>query len=123
MVESKLFTVPVNPAVVRVLFSAKVPLTSLSKKFARNLPSGAAVYLKPCLVTLTLSTAPMSSVSARRTALEPKDDVTETLGKREYPSPPSLTNIFSSSTTGSRRTTGTSKYLLTFYRYCRYLGR
>ena len=94
MVESKLFTVPVNPAVVRVLFSAKVPLTSLSKKFARNLPSGATVYLKPCFVKLTLSTAPMSSVSARRTALEPKDDGTEPLGNREYHSPPSLTNTF-----------------------------
>ena len=90
--ESKLITVPVNPAVVSVLPAAKVPVTSFNKKLALNRPSGATVYLNPWLVISTLSTAPMSSVSARRAALEPRDDVTETLGKSEYPSPPSLMN-------------------------------
>ena len=91
MVVLKLLTVPVNPEVVRVLPKAKVPLTSLSKKFALNFPSGATVYLKPWLVIFTLSTTPISSVSARRAALVPVFDVTETVGNKEYPSPPSFT--------------------------------
>ena len=58
---------------VSVSPNAKVPLTSLSKKFARNLPSGAAVYLNPWFVIFTLSTAPISFESARRAAPDPRD--------------------------------------------------
>ena len=55
-----------------------------------NCPSGASVYLNPCFVTLTLSTAPISFVSDVRTAPVPDVDVTAIEGNREYPSPPSF---------------------------------
>ena len=72
--------------------AANVPVMSFKRKFAVNCPSGASVYLNPCFLTLTLSTTPISFVSARRTALAPFVDVTATLGNSEYPSPPSFKN-------------------------------
>ena len=61
-----------------------VPVTSFKRKFAINCPSGASVYLNPCFVTLTLSTAPISFVSARRTAPVPAAEVTEIEGSRGF---------------------------------------
>ena len=69
-----------------------VPVTSFKRKFAINCPSGASIYLNPCFVTLTLSTAPMSFVSARRAAPVPSADVIVIEGNSEYPSPPSFKN-------------------------------
>ena len=71
MVEFQSFITPVWPVLVRVFAAANVPVTSFKIKFALNLPSGASVYLNPCFVILTLSAAPISFVSAVRSAFNP----------------------------------------------------
>ena len=92
VVELKLLTTPVWPLLARVFVTPNVPDTSFKTKFAVNCPSGASVYLNPWLIILTLSTAPISFVSAVRSVLVPEVDVTVTEGNNVYPSPPSFMN-------------------------------
>ena len=85
-------TTPVCPLVLKVFVVAKVPVTSFKRKLALNCPSGASLYLNPWFVILTLSTAPILVVSARRAAPVPLVDVIVIEGNNEYPSPPSFKN-------------------------------
>ena len=80
---------------------ANVPVTSFKIKFALNRPSGASVYLNPCLTILTSSTAPISFVSARRAAPVPDVEVTETEGSKEYPPQQSFKNTLVISPVGA----------------------
>ena len=86
-VESQDLIVPV--CVVKVLFAAKVPVTSLTTKCAFKFASGgfAVLYLNPELLILISLTAPISLVSARSLEEVPPIVVTPTVGNVEYPLP------------------------------------
>ena len=93
-VASQDLIVPV--CVVKVLLTAKVPVTSLTTKCAFKVASGgfAILYLNPELLILISLTAPISLVNARSLEEEPPMVVTPTVGSVEYPLPELAANTF-----------------------------